>query len=119
MIQIKFKNLEKSIAAQEAAQERIGLIIEKFPDLLESKIQITFEMENSPTQAGPDVFKTKLHVLRGRYDGITVEKSDSKLFVALADVAGSMLEILNRFGDKERVKKIRKARKVSMVMGMT
>ena len=112
MIQIKFKNLEKSEMAKAAVHERIELLINKFPYLSESKIQVTLEMENSPLQAGPDLFKVKLHVSRGRYDGITVEKNEPSLFVALAEVSGHMLEVLNRFGDKARVKERKNARQI-------
>lgn len=113
MIQIKFKNLEKSEMARTAAIERIGALVEKFNDLKESKIQVTLEMENSRTQTGPDFFKVKLHVLRGRYDGITLEKTDTSLYVALAKTVDHMLEILNRFGDKVRVKERKNARQVA------
>ncbi len=113
MIQIKFKNLEKSEMAREAVEERIETLIQKFPDLSASKIQITLEMENSPSQAGPDLFRVKLHVARGRYDGITVDKADSSLYVALAEVVDHMLEKLNRFGDRLRVKERTRARKIA------
>lgn len=97
MIQIKFKNLEKSEMAREAVQERLQTLVDKFADLKTSRIQVTLEMENSPVQAGPDLFKVKLHVSRGRYDGITVEKSDSNLYVALAELVDHMLEANFRF----------------------
>jgi ribosome-associated translation inhibitor RaiA len=113
MIKIKFKNLEKSQIALDAVNERVDTLIEKFPDLAESKLQVTLEMENSPKQAGPDFFKVKLHVSRGRYDGVTIEKSNSNLYVALADMVDHLLESLNRFGDKIRVKERKKARKIS------
>lgn len=113
MIQIKFKNLEKSVMAKEVVHERLENLIIKFSELSESKIQITLEMENSPVQAGPDLFKVKLHISKGRYDGITVEKEDASLYVALADVMGHMLEVLNRFGDKARVKERRNARQIT------
>lgn len=112
MILIKFKNLEKSELAKEAVEERISTLVNKFPDLIESKIQVTLEMENSQFQAGPDLFKVKLLVFRGRYDGIAIEKENSSLYIALADIAEHMLERLNRYGDKERVKEISKARKI-------
>ncbi|MBK9324359.1 MAG: HPF/RaiA family ribosome-associated protein [Bdellovibrionaceae bacterium] len=100
MIQIKFKNLEKSELAREAAQETIESLVEKFGDLNESKIQITLEMKCSPRQAEPDLFKVRLHVVRGRYDGITVETDNPNLYIALAEVVDHMLEVLNRFGDR-------------------
>ena len=110
MIQIKFKNLERSELARDAAYERVEMLIEKFPDLRSGRIQITFEMENSPTQAGPDRFKVKFHVSQGRYKGVTVEKSDLSLYVALAEVVDHMLEVLNRFGDRARVRERKRAR---------
>ena len=113
MIQIKFKNLDKSEIAREAVQERIEVLVLKFDDLCDSKIQVTLQMENSPLQAGPDLFKVKLHVSRGRYAGITVEKSDSSLYVALAEVVEHMLEVLNRFGDRARVKERKRARELT------
>jgi ribosome-associated translation inhibitor RaiA len=113
MIQIKFKNLDKSEMAREAVQNRIEVLIEKFPDLNDSKIIITLEMENSPLQAGPDLFKVKVFVTRGRYDGITVEKPNANLYVALAEVVDHMLEALNRFGDRARVKERKTARQIT------
>lgn len=110
MLVVKFKNLEKSEMAREAVHERVSTLIEKFPDLSKSKIQVTLEMENSPTQAGPDLFRVKLHIASARYDGITIEKSHPNLYAALADVVDHMLENLNRFGDRARVKARRNAR---------
>lgn len=110
MIQVKFKNLDKSDLVMEATLERTQALVDKFGDLKKSKIQVTLEMLNSPLQAGPDLFRVKLHVFRGRYDGITIEKSDSNLYVALAEVMDHMLELLNRFGDRARVLERKKAR---------
>lgn len=113
MIQVKFKNLDKSEIAREIVEERILALVNKFDALKKSKIVVTLEMENSPTQAGPDLFKVKLHVSRGRYNGITVVKSNSNLYVALANVADHMLEVLNRFSDRARVKERKKARAIA------
>lgn len=114
MTQVKFKNLEKSEMLQMAVNERIEAIVEKFPDLSESKIQVTLEMENSRLKPGPDLFRVKFHFSRGRYDGITVEKTNSNLYVALAEVSDNMLEKLNRFGDRIRVKARVKARRIAV-----
>lgn len=112
MIQIKFKNLEKSELAREAARDRIEVLVDKFPDLKICKMQVTIEMENSPSQAGLDRFKVKLHIAKGRYSGIIVEKANSNFYVALAEVVDHMLEALNRSGDRVRVKERRKARQI-------
>jgi len=110
MIEIKFKNLMKSEMARQAVLDRVQPLCEKFSDLNHCKIHVTLEMENSPLQAGPDHFKVKIHIIQGRYDGIIVEKSDANLYVALADVIQHMLEVLNRYGDRLRVKERKKAR---------
>lgn len=113
MINIKFKNLDQSEIAREATSDRIYSIVEKFPDLENTKIDVTLEMQNSPAQAGPDAFVVKVFVHSGRYKGITVSKTNTNLYIALADLVDNMQEKLNRFGDKARVKKIKKARKVT------
>lgn len=119
MIQVKFKNLERSEMACEAVEERFANLIQKFPDLGESKLQVTLAMENSRTQAGPDLFKVKLCILRGRYDGVTIEKADPNLYIALAELVDHMLESLNRFGDKARVKARKKARDFALKLDQT
>ena len=43
MMHVKFKNLDKSEMLRMAVIERIEAIVEKFPDLSESKIQVTLE----------------------------------------------------------------------------
>lgn len=112
MISIKFKNLDQSEIAREAVTERINTIVEKFPDLQNSKIDVNLEMQNSPFKAGPDAFLVKVFVHTGRYKGITVSKKNPNLYVALADLVDNMLEKLNRFGDKVRIKERNKARKL-------
>ncbi len=111
MIKVTFKNLESSVLAREAAIERIETLVEKFEHLQKSRISVTLEMENSPIQAGPDLFKVKVQVNGGRYQGVRIQKSAASLYVALADVVDHMLEALNRFSDKERVTERSKARR--------
>jgi len=113
MTQIIFKNLQKSELAKEVALERIDVVVERFPDLSSSSLVITLSMQNSPEQAGPDEFTVKVYCRGGRYRGITLEKSGPNLYAALADVVEHMLERLNRFGDRARVKGREKARKLA------
>jgi ribosome-associated translation inhibitor RaiA len=105
MIRVAFKNLEKSEIAKESAINRIATIIERFPDLARHKIHTTLRMENSPLQAGPDMFSVKLFITGQRFKSIVIEKSSSSLYVALAEVVEHALERLNRYGDKARVKR--------------
>jgi ribosome-associated translation inhibitor RaiA len=104
MIQVKFKNFEKSEMTKEVVENRLENLLIKFPDLHKSKLNILLEMENSPTKAGLDSFKVKIYIKGGRYHGISLEKSNQNIYVALADVYEHMLEALNRFGDKLRVR---------------
>ena len=64
-------------------------------------------------QIKPDLFKVKFLAASGRYTGLAVEKSDSNLYIALANVVDHMLEKLNRLGDRTRVKERTKARKIA------
>jgi ribosome-associated translation inhibitor RaiA len=114
MIRVRFKNLDCSELAREAAVERIEPIIEKFEHLRESHIHVTLEMENSPAQSGPDLFKVKVQINGGRYQGVRIVKSAANLYVALAEVVEHMLEALNRSSDKLRVKDRAKARSASL-----
>lgn len=113
MLKITFKNLAKSELAREVTKERILSIVDKFEDLRESRIQVTLEMQNSPLQAGPDLFNVKVNVVGARYAGLRIEKSAPSLYAALADVSDHLLEALNRFGDKRRVLARTKARRWS------
>lgn len=112
MLRIKFKNLDPSEMAREAAIERINTLIDKFSDLATAKIDITLEMQNSPIQAGPDAFVVKILIHTGRYKGISVSKTNSNLYIALAELVDNLLEKLNRFGDKTRIKQRNNARKL-------
>ena len=111
MIRIVFKNLERSELAKEAALERIGDAVERFPELKNSRLTVTLSMENSPLQAGPDLFTVKVYSRGGRYRDLTLEKSASSLYMALADIVEHLLERLNRFSDRSRVKSRNHARK--------
>lgn len=110
MIRIVFKNLESSELARDAVLERLAPVIEKFEGLDEQHVRVTLEMENSPVQAGPDLFKVGLQVTGGRYKGVRIVKSSSNLYVALAALADNLLERLNRFGDRDRVRRRRQER---------
>ncbi len=110
MIGVKFKNFKKTESLQNIVENKIGGVIEKFPELKSSRVSVLVEMENSRTQAGLDVFKIKLCVLNGAFKNLIIEKSDSNFYKALAEVSDSMLETFNRFGDKQRIKKRNQAR---------
>ena len=108
MIRIIFKDLDPSELAKELAEERIQTVIERFPELAKSKIRITLSMENSPSQPGPDSFSVKVYITGGKYGSVILAKSAGSLYAALAEVVEHLLERLNRYGDRVRVKRRRK-----------
>lgn len=110
MIKVKFKNLNKSKFIEHEVSERISFVISKFDVIDEKEVVTTVEMENSPLQAGPDLFKIKVHINSGSFARITLEKENQNLFAALAEVSDHLLEVLSRTNDKTRVRERKKAR---------
>ena len=111
-LKIVFKNLDRSELAKEAVTDKLQPVINKFPDLLDCRIDVTLEMHNSLQQPGPDVFAVALHISSGKYRGTRLTKSASNLYMALADLAEHLLEKLNRAGDRSRVKLRNQARAI-------
>ncbi len=105
MIKVSFKNLEKSDLIRNAVIERVESLCAKFPALSGSTILVTVEMENSPFHAGADLFGVKLHILNGRFRGVTIRKADANLYCALAEVIDASLELLNRNLDRRTVRR--------------
>ncbi len=112
MMSISFKNLEPSALARESVEARVLAVVEKFPDLQENKIKIVLEMKNSRLQTGPDLFSIQLNIFSGRYEGIKITKSSANLYAALAEICDRLLDLLNRHGDKKRIKSIKQSRKM-------
>lgn len=104
MIHVKFKNMEKSELTTRIVKERISDAVAKFPKGHPKSVVVTLGMENSPKQAGPDLFKVRTEIIGGRYHGLILEKEASDLYKALADVSDGLLERLNRFSDRLRTK---------------
>ena len=113
MIEVKFKNLDRSDMLESAVKERIESVVDKFTDLERSRVAVTLEMENSRTQAGADLFSVKVIISGGRYKDVALEKSDANIYIALADVSDRLLDKLNRVGDKARVKQRNQARAIN------
>lgn len=110
MMQVRFKNLDRSDLVRQAVIDRIFSITDKFPYLHGRDMVATVEMQNSPRQAGPDVFTIKLQISGGRYKGLRIEKSAGNLYVALAELTHHLLERLNRHGEKSRTIELKQTR---------
>jgi len=104
MSQIVFRNLAPSDLTRAFVEERLSQLTAKFPDLRRNHLRVTLRMENSPVQAGPDLFTITLAVGSGRYRGVRLQKSALHFYQALSELMEAMLERLNRWGDRERVR---------------
>ncbi len=113
MIQVLFRNLDQSELAKEAVFDRLSSVVSKFPWLADSHVTVTLAMENSPRQAGPDLFSVRVRIHGGKSKGILLRASATSLYVALADVSEGLLERLNRFGDRNRVKSRSRERRLA------
>ena len=115
MIKIIFKNLEKSEFAKDLTLERIGTMVDRFPDLVNHKIDAILSMENSPFKAGPDLFTVKVIIRGKRFHNLVMKKSAPNFYLALAEVVEHSLEQINRYGDKQRVKRRKQARIINVI----
>ncbi|MBS1985889.1 MAG: hypothetical protein JST16_17145 [Bdellovibrionales bacterium] len=111
MIQIVFKDLERSELARDILLNRLTEALSKFPDLDDHRLVLTLSCENSAFQPGPDLFGVKLHVRGPKFPNLLLEKKSANLYIAAADLNEALLELLNRARDKSRVKNRARARK--------
>jgi ribosome-associated translation inhibitor RaiA len=100
MLKIVFKNLEPSQLARDIVKQRIEPIIEKFPALTGHKVTLTLEMENSPDQAGPDLFTVSSMVTGKNFNNLKIKKSSRNFFLATAELVDGFNELLSRENDR-------------------
>lgn len=117
MIKINFKNLEKSEMAKEVVYDRITPLLDKFPELKMDTISFTLSMDNSPIQAGPDLFKVKIQINSGQYKGVRLERSAKNLYLALASIIEKIHERLKRHDEKlrQRQRSIQRKKKTKII----
>jgi ribosome-associated translation inhibitor RaiA len=110
MLNIVFRGLKSSDLATELVLAKVTEIVAKFPKLRGCKVNVTLSMENSPRQAGPDVFGFKFRIARHKFRDIIIEKKNINLYLAAQEVCEALLERLNRDGDKRRIMRRQQAR---------
>ncbi|MCB0418489.1 MAG: hypothetical protein KDD39_12630 [Bdellovibrionales bacterium] len=101
-MKVNFKNLRKSELIRETIESRLKDDFERFPELRPDLVEVTVSMENSPYQAGPDVFGVKLRVVKGRYRGVILQKKSTSFYRALGKLNRGLVERLNRASGKAR-----------------
>lgn len=110
-MKIVFKNLEHSDLVKQFVEDRFEPLAEKFPHLRSHKMTITLEMENSPVKPGRDSFSARVLVEGRKFRGLNFTRSSPNLYAAIADSVDGMLELLNRAGERYRVRSRRQTRK--------
>ncbi len=111
MLNIVFKNMESSQLAKGFVQERISPVIDKFPSLQGHRVTLTIEMENSPQQAGPDLFTLSTMVSGKTFKALKIKRSSGNFYHATADLAEGLKELLSR--ESDRLIKSHKGQKIS------
>jgi len=111
MVRVHFKDLDASQLAKDVLFERLHDAAVRFPELKQHRLVATLSMENSPLHRGPDVFGVKLNISGPKFKNIILEKKAANLYLAAAQMQESLLERLNRYADKKRVKSRTRQRK--------
>lgn len=110
-MKIVFKNLEHSDLVKQFVEDRFEPLTEKFPHLRSHKMTITLEMENSPVKPGRDSFSARVLVDGRKFRGLNFTRTSPNLYAAIAESVDGMLELLNRAGERYRVRSRKQTRK--------
>ena len=114
-MEIQFVRLKKSSAVIEAIEDRMTPIFEKANIDYQRKVKITVAMENSPVQAGPDLFRVRMRIKTGIFRNLIVEKADMNFYKALSSLAESVSTTLQRNKGKRATRFARSKRNVRYV----
>jgi hypothetical protein len=102
MMRIIFRNMDRSQLAIEVISERMQSVFDKFKRLNPLDVTMTLKMDNSPVQAGPDLFCLKFYCNRGTFKGLAIEKRSPNLYIGLADLVDTLCERLGRNAERQR-----------------
>lgn len=103
-MKVVFKNLKESTIVEQIVRSRIEESVSKFPELERHKLVATIYMENSPEQAGRDLFGVRLRISGPYHTNIILEKAESNMYLALAELQEALLERMRRAREKKRSK---------------
>lgn len=104
MVRVVFKNLEKSEFIKDMVSEKINHTLEKFPELENATATVTVGMENSPFQAGPDLFQVRVILLARGLKPIVLEKQAASPYQATSVLTDRLFEVLHRAVERRREK---------------
>lgn len=99
-VQVVFQNLKRSEFIKSFVTDRVLSVLEKFPQNRRGKVVVYVSMENSPRQAGPDVFGVKVMLRNSIIKTFVMSKKAESLFQATAEVVDGLLETLHRQSER-------------------
>lgn len=111
MLKIVFKNLESSSLIRWNVQRKMNNVLAKFPSLFEHRTTLTIEMQNSPKQAGPDLFTVSSMINGKLFKNLKIKRSAGNLYVAVAKLVDGLNQLLGEENDR-RYKKYKKNKNV-------
>src|SRR5580704_1892713 len=104
MLKVVFRNLAKSEFMKDIIDEKVGHVLEKFPDLVNSATTVVVGMQNTPMHAGPELFRIKLILKSRGLKPIVLEKHSDNAYQAAAMLADRLFEVLHRAIERRREK---------------
>lgn len=110
-----FKNINRSEFVKVVATDRVTELLNKYPELKNHDVSMTFSMDNSPRQKGPDSFAVKILMRGKKIKNLILEKRDTNLYGALAKALASLSEKMSKGLTKNRDKYKRNSRRQLLV----
>lgn len=110
MVRVNYKNLERSEMANKVIEDGVASLEAKFPDLSQSIVKVSLQMDNSQFKAGTDLFQVRLRLDGGRYHGIFMKKSGPDLYRVIHELMDLFQNKMNDKGDARRVKNRKQSR---------
>lgn len=104
MVQVLFRNLDRSEAFVKVCESRMSRLQEKFPDLLNARVIVTTTLTSSPSHTSSDSFSVSLRIVGGPFSGLILHKEADSIYRAWSDCADHLLERLHRAAEKRRSK---------------
>lgn len=111
-MKIIFKNLQKSEYISEYIKEKITTLFEQFPKMRSHHVRFLFSKNQTKNRKSTEAFATEVIITGKYYKNIFLKKQSMSLHTSLSDVLGLISHKLNNVGDKQRVRKIKSARKI-------
>jgi ribosome-associated translation inhibitor RaiA len=104
MLQIVFKNIDRSELTQSVVNRKFQSLIKSFPDLNNHKMTLTLERLNSKFGVGKKLFGVKFYINGRKFKNLVLEKRAQNFYQAIGDLGQSLQENLHRQSEKFKLK---------------